>query len=50
MRRFFFNAEAAAVPLRDYQEQSVDALIREINAPSRITNKFVIAIAAQAAE
>lgn len=40
MNRFAFRAAAAAVQLRDYQQQTVDALVDEVNTPSRATNKF----------
>lgn len=40
MNRFAFRAAAAAVQLRDYQQQTVNALIHEIKAPGRATNKF----------
>jgi superfamily II DNA or RNA helicase len=45
MNRFAFQAEAAAVPLRGYQQQTVDALVGEITSPARTTNKFVVVIA-----
>ena len=42
MNRFAFQASAAAIPLRDYQGQSVDALVNEIQSAGRTTNKFVV--------
>lgn len=45
MNRFAFRAGAAAVQLRDYQQQSVDALLRELNSPPLMTNKLCVAIA-----
>lgn len=45
MSRFSFRSKAAAVQLRDYQEECVGALLKEVNAACRATNNFTCSVA-----
>lgn len=45
MNRFEHRAAAAAINLRDYQQQCVDALVREVNDPRRATNNITCSVA-----
>lgn len=45
MKRFAFKASAAAVQLRDYQQDCVDALVHEVTSPGCTTKNLVCSVA-----